>query len=148
MILNHESLSDTLANPKILCNTSNSPRRFNGSDRDPELPAPDPTRIIGKLDVSGGCNTISHGEVQFSGEQWAASGTLLDQVPIEFVGGGPRVREVSVENDELELERVGEAGPDHVVAVFLHEKHADGVAVGVDDLASGEYGKAEVFAEH
>lgn len=104
MIFNNKSIGHGFTDPQTLsvCPRSNSCTK-------PELPAPNPARVIRKLNLSDHRKPISRRDIRVAGEQRSFSGPLLDDVVVEFLacpGIVFSLREIAVQDDDFHFDCV------------------------------------------
>jgi hypothetical protein len=134
VVAHDERLGHGLEDPGAVAPTGNH------AHADAELAAAHPGRVVRELELAHGhAAPVPHGVAHLAGEQRALALALLDDVPVELVGGPVVVavgREAAEDGDQLDAEGVRERRQQ--AGVHVHEDDLQRVAVDVLDLAARE----------
>lgn len=130
VIFDHESLGHGLTYPSTLIAPRNNP------SPEPELPASNPTRVVGQLDLSDHCLQLLHGDTYISGKKRPLSRPLSHDATFKVLArpvGSISGREIPIEDDNLNFDRTRE--------ILITDKvDLERVCVGIHDFAPGEDG--------
>jgi len=135
VIPDHERLRHGLLDPGAVADGAR-----DRADGDAELAAADPGRVVRELELAHRGAPVAHGQAHVARQERALALALLDDVPLELVGGpvlAPVRREVAEHRDHLDAERrLRERG--RRAGVRVHEDHLQRVPGLVLDLAARE----------